>query len=198
RLIMGAFVLGIPEHKFRVIAPDVGGGFGSKVFIYPEECVLAWATKQLARPVKWTATRSESFLTDAQGRDHITDAEMALDAEGHMLGLRVRTVANLGAYLSLFAPCVPTYLYGTLLSGVYRTPAIHVDVTAVFTNTTPVDAYRGAGRPEACYLVERMVDLAAQELAMDPLDLRRKNFITKDQLPYQTPVALLYDRGTYQ
>ena len=197
RLIMGAFVLGIPEHKFRVIAPDVGGGFGSKVFIYPEECVIAWATKQLARPVKWTATRSESFLADAQGRDHITDAEMALDAEGHILGLRVRTIANLGAYLSLFAACVPTYLYGTLLSGVYRIPAIHAEVDAVFTNTTPVDAYRGAGRPEAAYVIERMIDLAAQQLGMNPAAIRRLNFIASDQFPYQTPVALVYDSGNY-
>jgi carbon-monoxide dehydrogenase large subunit len=197
RLIMGAFVLGIPEHKFRVIAPDVGGGFGSKIFIYPEECVIAWATKQLARPVKWTATRSESFLADAQGRDHISDVEMALDAEGHILGLRVRTIANLGAYLSLFAACVPTYLYGTLLSGVYRIPAIHAEVDAVFTNTTPVDAYRGAGRPEAAYVVERMIDLAAQQLGMNPAAIRRLNFIAPDQFPYQTPVALVYDSGNY-
>src|SRR5690348_6513522 len=195
RLIMGAFVLGIPEHKLRVIAPDVGGGFGSKVFIYPEECVVAWASKQLGRPVKWTATRSESFLTDAQGRDHVTDVELALDAEGHMLGLRVKTVANLGAYLTLFAPCVPTYLYGTLLSGVYRIPAIHAEVDAAFTNTPPVDAYRGAGRPEAAYLIERIVDLAADTLGINPAALRRLNFIDSDAFPYQTPVALVYDSG---
>jgi carbon-monoxide dehydrogenase large subunit len=197
RLIMGAFVLGVPEHKFRVISPDVGGGFGSKIFIYPEECVLAWATKQLARPVKWTATRSESFLTDAQGRDHVSDVELALDADGRILGLRVHTVANLGAYLSLFAPCVPTYLYGTLLSGVYRIPAIYAEVDAAFTNTTPVDAYRGAGRPEAAYLLERIVDLAAQQLGMNPAALRRLNFIPADAFPYQTPVALVYDSGNY-
>src|SRR6267378_905064 len=198
RLLMAAFILGIPEHKFRVISPDVGGGFGSKIFVYPEECVVTWASRALGRPVKWTAERRESFLTDAHGRDHQTDAEMALAEDGRILGLRVKTIANMGAYLSLFAPCIPTYLYGTLLAGAYRTPAIHVDVTAVFTNTTPVDAYRGAGRPEACYLLERMVDLAAQELAMDPLELRRKNFISKDQFPYQTPVALLYDSGNYE
>src|SRR5712672_787484 len=198
RLLMAAFVLGIPEHKLRVISPDVGGGFGSKIFVYPEECVVTWASRVLSRPVKWTADRRESFLTDAHGRDHYSDAEMALSEDGRILGLRVKTIANMGAYLSLFAPCVPTYLYGTLLAGAYRTPAIHVEVTAVFTHTTPVDAYRGAGRPEACYLVERMVDLAAQELAMDPLELRRKNFIPKDKFPYQTPVALLYDSGDYQ
>jgi len=197
RLIMGAFVLGIPEHKFRVIAPDVGGGFGSKIFIYPEECVVAWATRQLGRPVKWTATRSESFLTDAQGRDHVTDVELAVDEAGHMTGLRVKTIANLGAYLSLFAPCVPTYLYGTLLSGVYRIPAIHVDVDAVFTNTTPVDAYRGAGRPEAAYLLERIVDIAAKQIGMNPAAFRRLNFIPGDAFPYQTPVALQYDSGNY-
>src|SRR6266478_3221534 len=198
RLLMAAFVLGLPEHKLRVISPDVGGGFGSKIFVYPEECVVTWASRALSRPVKWTAERRESFLTDAHGRDHYSDAEMALSADGRILGLRVKTVANMGAYLSLFAPCVPTYLYATLLAGAYLTPAIHCEVTAVFTHTTPVDAYRGAGRPEACYLVERMVDLAARELAMDPLELRRKNFISKDQFPYQTPVALLYDSGNYE
>jgi carbon-monoxide dehydrogenase large subunit len=197
RLIMGAFVLGIPEHKLRVIAPDVGGGFGSKIFIYPEECVAAWTARKIGRPVKWTATRSESFLTDAQGRDHVTEVELALDAEGHMLGLRVRTVANMGAYLSLFAPCIPTYLYGTLLSGVYKIPAIHATVDAAFTNTPPVDAYRGAGRPEAAYLLERIVDLAADELGINPAALRRLNFIPADAFPYQTPVALQYDSGNY-
>ena len=198
RLIMSAFVLGLPEHKLRVISPDVGGGFGSKIFVYPEECVVTWASRALSRPVKWTAERRESFLTDAHGRDHYTDAEMALSADGKIVGLRVKTIANMGAYLSLFAPAIPTYLYGTLLAGAYQTPAIHCDVTAVFTHTTPVDAYRGAGRPEACYLVERMVDLAAQELGMDPLELRRKNFIPKEKFPYQTPVAVMYDSGNYQ
>ena len=197
RLIMGAFVLGIPEHKFRVIAPDVGGGFGSKVFIYPEECVVSWATKQLGRPVKWTATRSESFLTDSQGRDHVTDVELALDAEARITGLRVKTIANMGAYLTLFAPCIPTYLYGTLLSGVYKIPAIHVEVDAVFTNTTPVDAYRGAGRPEAAYLLERIVDIAAKQIGMNPAAFRRLNFIPADAFPYQTPVAVQYDSGNY-
>ena len=197
RLIMAAFVLGLPEHKLRVISPDVGGGFGSKIFIYPEECVVTWASRALSRPVKWTAERRESFLTDAHGRDHYSDAEMALSEDGRILGLRVKTVANMGAYLSLFAPCIPTYLYGTLLAGSYQTPTIHVDVTAVFTHTTPVDAYRGAGRPEATYLLERMVDLSANELGMDPLEIRRKNFIPKDKFPYQTPVALVYDSGDY-
>ena len=198
RLIMGAFVLGIPEHKFRVISPDVGGGFGSKIFIYPEEVTVAWLARTLERPVKWTAERRESFLTDSHGRDHVTDAEMAFDAEGRIVGLRVRTIANLGAHLTLFAPAIPTYLYGTLLSGQYRIPAIHADVTAVFTHTTPVDAYRGAGRPEACYLIERMVDLGARELGIDPAELRRRNFIPPNAFPYQTPVALLYDSGNYE
>src|SRR6266851_5544954 len=197
RLIMAAFVLGIPEHKLRVISPDVGGGFGSKIFIYPEECAVTWASRALSRPVKWTAERRESFLTDSHGRDHHTEAEMALDANGRIRGLRVKTIANLGAHLTLFAPCIPTYLYGTLLAGAYQTPAIHVEVTGVFTNTTPVDAYRGAGRPEATYVLERMVDLAAQELSMDPLDVRRGNFIPPEKFPYQTPVALLYDSGNY-
>ncbi|HZA49676.1 MAG TPA: molybdopterin cofactor-binding domain-containing protein, partial [Myxococcaceae bacterium] len=186
------------EHKLRVISPDVGGGFGSKIFVYPEECVVVWASKALGRPVKWVAERLESFLTDAHGRDHHTEAEMALDEGGRILGLRVKTIANLGAYVSVFAPSVPTYLYGTLLAGAYQTPAIHVEVTGVFTNTTPVDAYRGAGRPEATYLVERMVDLAARELSMDPVEIRRKNFIPKEKFPYQTPVALVYDSGDYE
>ncbi|HUF28795.1 MAG TPA: molybdopterin cofactor-binding domain-containing protein [Gemmatimonadaceae bacterium] len=198
RLLMAAFVLGIPEHKLRVIAPDVGGGFGSKVFVYPEECAVTFAARSLARPVKWTAERRESFVTDAHGRDHVTDAEMALDADGRILGLRVNTIANLGAYLSLFGPAVPTYLYGTLLSGQYAMPAIHCTVRGVYTNTTPVDAYRGAGRPEACYVVERLMDLAARAMGQDPAALRQRNFIGADRFPYQTPVALMYDSGNYQ
>jgi carbon-monoxide dehydrogenase large subunit len=198
RLLMSAFVLGMPEHKLRVISQDVGGGFGSKIFVYPEECVVTWAARVLFKPVKWTADRRESFLTDAHGRDHYTEAEMALSNDGRVLGFRVKTNANMGAYLSLFAPAIPTYLYGTLLAGCYQTPAIHVDVTATFTNTTPTDAYRGAGRPEACYLVERMMDLSAHALGMDRLEIRRKNFIPKDKFPYQTPVAVMYDSGNYE
>ncbi len=198
RLIMGAFILGVPEHKFRVIAPDVGGAFGSKIFVYPEECVVAWAAKRLATPVRWTAARSESFLTDAHGRDHVSDAEMAFDADGKIIGLRVKTIANLGSYLSLFAPCVPTYLYATLLSGQYDIPAIYCEVTGVYTHTTPVDAYRGAGRPEACYLVERMLDIGAQALGADPAEIRRKNFIAVEKFPFQTQVALVYDSGNYE
>jgi aerobic carbon-monoxide dehydrogenase large subunit len=197
RLLMTAFVLGIPEHKVRVIAPDVGGGFGSKIFLYNEETVCTWATKQIKRPIRWTSSRREAFQTDAHGRDHVTDAEVAVAKDGKFLGLRVKTTANLGAYLSTFAPAVPTYLYATLLNGVYEWPAIHAEVTGVFTNTTPVDAYRGAGRPEACYLLERMVDAAAAALKMDPADIRKKNFIPKFDNGYQTKVALQYDSGNY-
>jgi len=195
RLLMTAFVLGLPEHKVRVVAPDVGGGFGSKIYLYAEDVVVTWASKQVNRPVKWTAERSESFQSDAHGRDHLTKAELALDKNGKFLALRVHTTANMGAYLSTFASCIPTILYATLLAGQYTTPVIYAEVKAVFTNTAPVDAYRGAGRPEATYVVERIVETAARELKMDPAELRRKNFIT--QFPYQTPVALLYDTGNY-
>jgi len=198
RLLLSAFVLKIPEHKVRVISPDVGGGFGSKIFHYPEEVICAWSSRKLGRPVKWTAVRSESFVSDAHGRDHVTTAEMGFDRDGRIVGLRVRTIANLGAYLSTFAPGVPTWLYGTLLAGQYKTPHIHVEVKGVFTNTTPVDAYRGAGRPEATYVVERLVDLAAHEMGIDPAELRRRNFIQPDEFPYQTPVVLQYDSGNYE
>ena len=197
RLLMGAFVMGIPEHKLRVIAPDVGGGFGSKIFHYAEEAIVTWAAKKVHRPVKWTAERSESFISDAHGRDHVTHAEMAMDGDGIFLGLRVSTRANLGAYLSTFGPSVPTYLYATLLAGTYRTPAIYAEVKGIFTNTVPVDAYRGAGRPEASYLLERLVDRAAKVAGLDRIEIRRRNFIKPDQFPYQTPVALEYDIGDY-
>lgn len=198
RLLAAAFVLGIPEHKVRVIAPDVGGGFGSKIFLYNEEVIVSWASKQLNRPVKWTSERREAYMTDAHGRDHITDAEMALDKDGKVLGLRVNTLANIGAYLSTFSTAVPTYLYGTLLSGEYAIPAIHCQVTGVFTNTVPVDAVRGAGRPEATFVVERLMDTAAREMNMDPVEIRRRNFVKPDQFPYQTAVALAYDSGNYE
>ncbi|MHA4843617.1 xanthine dehydrogenase family protein molybdopterin-binding subunit [Flavitalea antarctica] len=201
RLLMCAFVLGIPEHKVRVISPDVGGGFGSKGFHYTEEALLTWATKKIGRPIKWTSERSESFLLDAHGRDHITTAEMGFDKDGNITALRIDTFANLGAYLSTFSTCVPTYLHGTLLQGLYTTPKINIDLTAVFTNTTPVDAYRGAGRPEATYLIERLIDLAALEMGKDPAELRFKNFIPPfdgvNQPGYQTQVALQYDSGNY-
>jgi aerobic carbon-monoxide dehydrogenase large subunit len=195
RLLMAAFVLGLPEHKMRVVAPDVGGGFGSKIFLYGEETALVWASKRVGRPIKWTAERSESFLTDAHGRDHVTTAELALDGDGRFLALRAHTTANLGAYLSTFGSCVPTILYATLLAGQYTTPHIYCEVKTVFTNTAPVDAYRGAGRPEASYLIERLVERAAHELRLDPAELRRRNFIHK--FPYTTPVALTYDTGDY-
>ena len=198
RLILTAFVQIAPEHKLRVIAPDVGGGFGSKIFVYSEETALAWAAKKLGLTIKWTAERSEAFLADAHGRDHVTTAELAMDETGQFLAFKVKTTANMGAYLSTFASSVPTYLYGTLLAGQYRTPAIYVEVDSVFTNTAPVDAYRGAGRPEATYLVERIVTKAATELGKDPAELRRQNFIRTDEFPYETPVALTYDIGDYE
>ncbi len=195
RLLLAAFVLGVPEHKLRVVAPDVGGGFGSKIFHYAEEAVVVWAARKIGRPVKWTCERSESFMSDAHGRDTVMRAKLALDKDGKFLAMHVHNTANMGAYLSTFAPAVPTYLSGTLMAGVYTTPAIYVEVRAVFTNTVPVDAYRGAGRPEATYLIERLVDKAAREMGMDRLEIRKKNFIRT--FPYQTPVALAYDTGDY-
>jgi carbon-monoxide dehydrogenase large subunit len=195
RLLMGAFVLGIPEHKLRVVAPDVGGGFGTKIFHYAEEAFVTFASRQINRPVKWTSTRSEAFMSDAHGRDHVTKIELALDADNNFTGLRTDTLANMGAYLSTFSSSVPTWLHGTLMAGNYKTPAIQVNVKAVFTNTVPVDAYRGAGRPEATFQLERLVDKAARELGVDPIALRRQNFI--ERFPYATPVAVEYDTGDY-
>ena len=196
RLVISAFVGVAPEHKLRVIAPDVGGGFGSKIFIYPEEVVCLWASKKVGRPVKWVADRSEAFLADAHGRDHVTHAEMAFDGDGRIIGLRAKTIANLGAYMSTFSSSVPTYLYATLLSGQYDIPQIYCEVDAVYTNTVPVDAYRGAGRPEAAFVVERLVEVGARELGIDPTDLRKRNFVRK--FPHQTPVIMTYDAGDYQ
>lgn len=197
RLVLSAFNNVAPEHKLRVIAPDVGGGFGSKIYIYSEELVCLWASKKVNRAIKWTAERSESFLADAHGRDHVTTAELALDAEGKFLGMRVSTIANMGGYLSLFASAVPTYLYGTLLAGQYTTPAVYCEVLAVFTNTAPVDAYRGAGRPEATFVVERLVEAAAREMNMSSVELRKRNFVPADAFPYQTPVIHQYDCGDF-
>jgi carbon-monoxide dehydrogenase large subunit len=196
RLVMSAFYNVAPENKLRVIAPDVGGGFGSKIYIYPEEIVCLWASRRTGVPVKWTSDRTEAFLTDAHGRDHFSTVKMAFDADNRMIGLKVDTIANLGAYMSLFSSSVPTYLYATLLSGQYAIPAIHCNVRTVYTNTVPVDAYRGAGRPEATYLLERTVETAARELGLSPAELRRKNFITT--FPYQTPVIMAYDAGDYE
>ena len=195
RLVIAAFVGMAPEHKLRVIAPDVGGGFGSKIFIYPEEVVALWASKRVGRPVKWVCDRSEAFLADAHGRDHVTHAEMAFDGEGKITALRAKTIANLGAYMSTFSSSVPTYLYATLLSGQYQIPQIYCEVDAVYTNTVPVDAYRGAGRPEATFVVERLVEVGAREMGQDPAELRRKNFIKA--FPHQTPVIMNYDAGDY-
>ena len=195
RLVIAAFVGMAPENKLRVIAPDVGGGFGSKIFIYPEEVVALWASKRVGRPVKWVCDRSEAFVADAHGRDHVTHAEMALDAGGRILALRAKTIANLGAYMSTFSSSIPTYLYGTLLSGQYAIPQIYCEVDAVYTNTVPVDAYRGAGRPEATFVVERLVEMSARELGQDPAEFRRKNFIKS--FPHQTPVIMAYDAGDY-
>ncbi len=196
RLVLSAFYNVAPENKLRVIAPDVGGGFGSKIYIYPEEIVCLWASKKTGVPVKWTADRTESFLSDAHGRDHVSEVTMAFDKNNRITGLKVDTIANLGAYMSLFSSCVPTYLYATLLSGQYDIANIHCNVRTVYTNTAPVDAYRGAGRPEATYLLERTMETAARELKMDPAELRRINFIRS--FPHQTPVIMNYDAGDYE
>ncbi len=202
RLLMCAFALGIPEHKVRVVSYDVGGGFGSKIYHYTEEALLTWAAKQIGRPIKWTSDRSEAFLTDAHGRDYCTTAEMGFDGDGNILALRVHSEANLGAYLSTFSTACPTYLHGTLAQGCYKTPLINIDNTGVFTNTNPVDAYRGAGRPEITYILEHLLDTAALEMKIDAAELRFKNFIEPfdgvDQPGYQTQVALQYDSGNYQ
>ena len=196
RLLLSG-VLGHPEHKLRVKAPDVGGGFGSKIHNYADEAIAAWAAKHVERPVKWVATRSETYLTDAQGRGHETTAELAVSDDGDIQGFRVDTKANMGAYLSTFAPAVPTWLYGTLLSGQYDIPAIHATVEGAYTNVPPVDAYRGAGRPEASFVVERVMHLAARELDMDPVEFRRRNFVDDDDFPFETEVAVVYDSGEY-
>ena len=197
RLILSAFNQLAPEHKLRVVGPDVGGGFGVKIFVYAEELVVGWACRKLNRPVKWTSDRTEAFLADAHGRDHVATAEMALDDQGKFLAMRVNTTANLGAYLSTFSTMVPSYLYAFLLAGQYTTPLIYSEVKAVFTNTAPVDAARGAGRPEATYLLERLVDVCAEDMGLDPAEIRRRNFIPVEAFPYQTPVVQCYDSGDY-
>jgi carbon-monoxide dehydrogenase large subunit len=196
RLVISAFVGMAPENKLRVIAPDVGGGFGSKIFIYPEEVVCLWASRKVGRPVKWVCDRSEAFLADAHGRDHVTHAELALGPGGKIAAMRVKTIANIGAYMSTFSSSVPTYLYATLLSGQYDIANIYCEVDAVYTNTAPVDAYRGAGRPEATFVVERLLEVGARELGLEPAELRRRNFI--GTFPHQTPVIMAYDAGDYQ
>jgi carbon-monoxide dehydrogenase large subunit len=197
RLLIAAFVLGIPENKLTVVAPDVGGGFGSKIYHYGEEALVLAAAKKLGRPVKWTSDRSEAFLTDAHGRDHLTKIELALDKDGNFLAFRTETHANVGAYLSNFSTVTPTFLHGTLMAGNYTVPLVYVNVKTVFTNTAPVDAYRGAGRPEATYSLERVIDMAAREIGMDPIALRRQNFIKADQYPFASAAGLEYDSGNY-
>lgn len=197
RLLMSG-VIDHPEHKLQIRAPDVGGGFGSKIHHYADEALVAWVSKQIERPVKWVATRTETYLTDAPGRGHETHGEIAMDDDGNIVGLRVDTKANIGAYLSTFGPSVPTYLYGTLLSGQYDIPAIHCEVTGAFTNVPPVDAYRGAGRPEASFLIERLIHLGAKEMEIDPIEFRRQNFVPDDAFPYETQVAVVYDSGEYE
>ncbi|MBC7735872.1 MAG: xanthine dehydrogenase family protein, partial [Candidatus Saccharibacteria bacterium] len=198
RLLIAAFVLGIPENKLTVVAPDVGGGFGSKIYHYGEEALVLAAAKKLKRPVRWTADRSEAFLTDAHGRDHVTKIELACEKDGTFIAFRTETLANVGAYLSNFSTATPTFLHGTLMAGPYKVPNVYVNVKTVFTNTAPVDAYRGAGRPEATYSLERVIDKMCRELGLDPFEVRRKNFITTDMFPYTTPVGLAYDIGNYQ
>ena len=197
RLLISAFVMGIPENKLTVIAPDVGGGFGSKIYHYGEEALVLAAARKIGRPVKWTADRTEAFLTDAHGRDHVTKIELACEKDGTFIAFRTETMANVGAYLSNFSTVTPTFLHGTLMAGNYTVPNVYVNVKAVFTNTAPVDAYRGAGRPEATYSIERVIDKAARELGIDPIAIRRKNFVKPDQYPFTSAAGLEYDSGNY-
>ena len=189
--------LNLPENSVRVIAPDVGGGFGTKGKHYPEEIVLAWAARKLEKPLKWVSTRSEAFVSDYHARDHATHAELALDADGKFIGLRVSTIAAVGAYVSTVGAAVPTTVYTAVLSGPYRIPAIFAEVRATFTNTVPTDAYRGAGRPEACFVLERLVEEAARQTGIDRIELRRRNFIPVSAMPYSTPVGPTYDTGDF-
>jgi carbon-monoxide dehydrogenase large subunit len=199
RLLLTAFVFGIPETKLRVISPDIGGGFGQKIFCYNDAAFTMWAARKIGRPVKFVEDRSENYKYSTHGRDHITDVELAGNRDGTITGLRVTTYANLGAYLSTIAPGIPTTLYGRIITGAYRIPAAYVKVYGVYTNTAMVDAYRGAGRPEASYLIERMVDRFAAEIGMDPAEVRRKNFIPPDAFPYDNGLGLLpYDSGNYE
>ncbi|GAC1647176.1 MAG: molybdopterin-dependent oxidoreductase [Herpetosiphon sp.] len=199
RLLLCAFVLGIPENKLRVIAPDIGGGFGAKIFTYAEMAALLYATKHAGVPIKWIETRRENCATTAQGRDHITNFQIAGTRDGKITGFRVDTYANLGGYLSTIAPGVATTLYGRMVAGVYKIPNIFVDVKGVYTNTAMVDAYRGAGRPEATYVIERAVDMFAHEIGMDPVEVRRKNFIQPEDFPFDTGIGMLdYDSGNYE
>jgi aerobic carbon-monoxide dehydrogenase large subunit len=197
RNLLAEHVFHIPENRIRVVTPDVGGGFGMKLFLYPEHVLALWAAKRVGRAVKWVPDRADSFMTDTQGRDNITRLDLALDENLKFLGLRVELVANMGAYLSNFAPEIPTYSGAVMHSGVYAIPAIHVAVKGVFTHTVPVDAYRGAGRPEAAYALERLVEFAARKLGVAPDDLRRRNLVPAAAMPYATPLGLTYDSGDF-
>ncbi len=189
--------LGIPESALRVISPDVGGGFGYKGKLYPEEGIVTWAAQRLRRPVRWVGTRAEGFVADNQARDHVTHAELALDSDGRFLALHVQTFANLGAYVSTFGANIPGVIYSALFAGGYLTPAIFVETTGIFTNTAPTDAFRGAGRPEACYVLERLADRAAQKLGLDRAEIRRRNLIPPTAMPYKTPIGPTYDCGDF-
>jgi carbon-monoxide dehydrogenase large subunit len=198
KLLVAAFILGVPEQKVRVIAPDVGGGFGSKIFMYFDYPMVLWLSKKLGRPVKYMEDRTENYLHTTHGRDHHTDVEIGATKDGKITALKVTTLANLGAYLSTVAPGIPTTLYGRMIAGCYKIPNIHVDVRGVYTNTAMVDAYRGAGRPEATFVIERVCDLVADATGVDPADVRRRNFIQPDDFPYDTGVGMLpYDSGNY-
>ena len=196
--LMSSAVFKVPAERFRVITPDVGGGFGMKIFLYAEHVLTCYAARKLGRPVKWTSERGEAFLSDTHGRDNITVGELALDASNRLLALRTRNVANMGAYLSVFAPAIPTLAGTGVLASVYGFQAVYANVVGVFTNTVPVDAYRGAGRPESNYIVERLIDAAAAELKIDRVKLRRDNMVTPDQMPHKTPVGKLYDSGDFR
>ena len=197
RLLL-ALVTGHPEHQIRVIAPDVGGGFGCKLYLYAEEVIASALAKRLGRPVKWIEGRQENYLATTHGRDHVAEVEIVGDSEGNITGLRTDVYANMGAYLSTFAPAIPTYLFGLMLSGPYTIDNVQCKVTGVYTTTTPVDAYRGAGRPEATYLVERMVDRYAAEIEMDPVEVRRKNLIPPFEDGHEVATTVVYDSGNYE
>ncbi len=189
--------LGVDKDAVHVVSPDVGGGFGMKVFVYPEQCLMPWAAKKVGRPVKWTSERTEAFISDTQGRDHVTHAELAIDKDGKFTGLKVENISNMGAYLSNFAPMVATMAGTGMMTGLYDIPVAYVNVVGVYTNTVPIDAYRGAGRPEASHLIERLVDTAAYELGLDPAEIRRRNLIPESKIPYKAPLGPNYDSGEF-
>jgi aerobic carbon-monoxide dehydrogenase large subunit len=197
RKVLCNYVLKIPENRMRVVTGDVGGGFGMKIFVYPEYAVVLYAARAFGRPVRWASERGEAFLSDTHGRDHVTTAKVALDKDGKFLGLHVSTVANLGAYLSHYGPFIPTLAGSNMLTGVYVIPTAFVEVKGVYTNTSPVDAYRGAGRPEAAYVIERLVDTAAREAGLPPDEIRRRNFIPSNRMPFTTPLGATFDCGDF-